>query len=52
MFINEIYSGGPKQNYLTNKTDVYLLDDICTLDVLDLRDYVPEKKEVSFMFCL
>ena len=42
IFINEIYSGGPKKNYATNKTDVYHIDDIWSLDILDLKDYGPE----------
>ena len=41
-FINEIYSKGPKRNYATNKTDVYHIDDIWSLDMLDLKDYGPE----------
>ena len=41
-FINEIYSRGPKKNYDTNKTDVYYIDDIWSLDILDLKDYGPE----------
>ena len=40
--INEIYSKGPKKNYATNKTDVYSIDDIWSLDILDLKDYGPE----------
>ena len=43
MFINEIYSKPPKKNYITNKTDVYHIDDIWSLDILDLKDYGPEK---------
>ena len=42
IFINEIYSKPPKKNYPTNKTDVYQIDDIWSLDVLDLKDYGPE----------
>ena len=42
IFINEIYSKGPKKNYATNKTDVYFIDDIWSLDILDLKDYGPE----------
>ena len=42
IFINEIYSKGPKRNYATNKTDVYHIDDIWSLDILDLKDYGPE----------
>ena len=38
-FINEIYSKPPKKNYATNKTDVYHIDDIWSLDILDLKDY-------------
>ena len=42
IFINEIYSKGPKKNYATNKTDVYFIDDIWSLDILDLKDYEPK----------
>ena len=42
IFINEIYSKPPKRNYITNKTDVYYIDDIWSLDILDLKDYGPE----------
>ena len=41
-FVNEIYSKPPKRNYATNKTDVYFIDDIWSLDFLDLKDYGPE----------
>ena len=44
VLIDEIYSKPPKKNYLTNKTDVYLFDDIWNLDNLDLKDYRPENK--------
>ena len=39
IFINEIYSKPPKKNDITNKTDVYYIDDIWSLDILDLKDY-------------
>ena len=42
IFINEIYSKPPKKYYATNKTDVYHIDDIWNLDILDLKDYGPE----------
>ena len=42
IFISAIYSKGPKKNYNTNKKDVYYIDDICSLDILDLKDYGPE----------
>ena len=42
IFINEIYSKPPKKYYPTNKTDVYHIDDIWSLDILDLKDYGPE----------
>ena len=42
MFKNEIYSKPPKKNYDTNKTDVYYIDEIWSLDLLDLKDYGPE----------
>ena len=38
-FISEIYSKPPKKNYITNKTNVYYIDDIWSLDILDLKDY-------------
>ena len=42
IFINEIYSKPPKKYYPTNKTDVYFIDDIWSLDILDLNDYGPK----------
>ena len=39
VFINEIYSKPPKKNYATNKTDVYFIDNMWSLDILDLKDY-------------
>ena len=42
IFINEIYSKPPRKNYITNKTDVFHIDDTWSLDILDLKDYGPE----------
>ena len=42
IFMNEIYSKPPKKNYMTNKADVYHIDDIWNLDILGLKDYGPE----------
>ena len=42
IFINEIYSKRPKRYYATNKTNVYYIDDIWILDILDLKDYGPK----------
>ena len=42
IFINEIYSKPPKKYYATNKTDVYYIDDIWSLVILDLKDYGPK----------
>ena len=42
ILINEIYSKPPKKNYATNKTDVYHIDDIWSLDILDSKDYGSE----------
>ena len=39
IIINEIYSKGPRKSYPTNKTDVYHIDHIWSLDILDLKDY-------------
>ena len=45
IFINEIYSKPPKKYYATNKTDAYHIDDIWSLDILDLKDYGPENNK-------
>ena len=45
VFINEIYSKPPKKSYATNKTDVYHIDDIWSLDILDLKDYGPKNNK-------
>ena len=42
IFINQIYSKPPRKNYATNKTNVYYIDDIWSLDLLDLKDYGPK----------
>ena len=42
IIINKIHSKPPKENYATNKTDVNYIDDIWSLDILDLKDYGPE----------
>ena len=42
IFINEIYSKPPRKNYITNKTNVYHIDDIWSLDLLDLKEYGSE----------
>ena len=41
-FVNEIFSKPPKKNYATNKTVVYHIDHIWSLDNLDLKDYGPQ----------
>ena len=41
-FIIEIFSKPPKNNYATNKTAVYHIDDTWSLDILDLKAYGPE----------
>ena len=51
IFINEIYSKPPKNNYVTNKTDVYHIDDIWSLDILDLKDY-GHKNNIGYRYVL
>ena len=41
-FVTEICSERPKKSYLTNKTNVYHIDDIWSLDILDLKEYGAE----------
>ena len=43
--LDEIYSRGPKKNYATNKTDVYHIDDIWKLDILNLKYFGPENNK-------
>ena len=45
ILINEIYSKPPKNYYATNKTDIYPIHEIWSLDILDLKDYGPENKK-------
>ena len=45
LIINEIYSKPPKKNYATNETDVYRIDNIWSLDILDLKDYGHENNK-------
>ena len=45
IFIDEIYSKPPKKFYPTNKTNVYHIDDIWSLDILDLKEYGPENNK-------
>ena len=40
-----MYSKGPKQNYATDKTDVYHIDDIWSSDILGLKDYGSENNK-------
>ena len=51
IFINEIYSKPPKKYYPTNKTDVYHIDGIWSLNISDLKDYGP-KKNRGYRFVL
>ena len=43
VLINEICSKGPQKNYITNKTSVYHIDEIWNCEVLDLKEYGPER---------
>ena len=51
VFVDEIYSKQPKKNYVTNKTNVYHIHDIWSLDNLDLKDNVP-KNNRGYRFVL
>ena len=39
VFVIEIYSKPPKKKDCTNKTDVYHIDDIWSLAILDLKEH-------------
>ena len=43
--MNEIFSKTPKMKYSTNKTDVYHIDNIWSLDILDPIYYGPENNK-------
>ena len=49
IFINEIFSKQPKKNYVTNKTDVYRIDNIWSLDILDLKNHCLENNRDTDM---
>ena len=40
IFSNEIFGGPPNNNYATNKTNAYHINDTCSMDSLDLNDNV------------
>ena len=42
VFTNKICSKPPKKKFAINKTDVYHIDDIWSLVIIDLKDYGPE----------
>ena len=42
IFINAIYSKQPIKNYVTNKPDVYHIEDIWSSGILDFKDFGPE----------
>ena len=42
IFIDETDSKPPKKKHNTNKTDVYLVDDTWSLDILDWKDNGPK----------
>ena len=52
ILLNEIYIKEPKKSYPTNKTDVYHIVDIWSLDLLDLKAFVPKTLEDTDMFWL
>ena len=41
-FKNQLFCKPPRKIYPTNKTDVYHVDDLWSLDFLDSKDYGPE----------
>ena len=41
--IDKIYSKSPKNKYNTNKTDVFHIGKLFRLDILDQKEYDPDK---------
>ena len=49
----KFYSKPLKNNYATNRTDVYNIKDIWSLDILDLKDYGFENtREYTYVLVL
>ena len=44
IFMNQDESKPPEKNHATNKSEVHHIDDIWSLDILDLKDYGEENK--------
>ena len=49
-FANDTFSEAPKKKNVTNKTDVHLIDDAWSLDIIDLEDFGPGKTKTIVMF--
>ena len=47
IFIAETHPKALKTNYITNKTDVYHIDDTWSLDILGLKDYGSKKELIG-----
>ena len=45
IFIDEVYSKPPKENYPTNKTMIKSVDDTWSSDLLDMNDYGPKNNK-------
>ena len=43
ILLDEICSTWRKQNYITRKNDVFYVDNTWSVDIIDLKDYGPEK---------
>ena len=44
LFVIENDSKAPEKNYATNKTALCNIDDLWSIDILDLKDYGTENK--------
>ena len=44
VFMNETYSKPPKKKFVKNKTVVYYIINLWSVDIIDLKDYGPENK--------
>ena len=45
IFIDEIFSSPPKNNYQTNKTTIKSIDDTWSSDLLGMNDYGPKNNK-------
>ena len=53
LFVKELYAKPPMKNYATNKTDLYHINDVLRMYILDLTDYgLHENRGYGYVFLI